>query len=91
VGDERSPADEVSEIVLVNTQEASFEGSGYDIALQIDTAPTSRVNWAADPESEQRSAYDTKLMVDTTPTTRREPTAPPDSGTDSVSAASSDQ
>lgn len=91
MGDERSPADEVREIVLVNTQEPSFEGSRYDAALQIDTTPTSRVDWATDPQSEQRSAYDAKLVVDTTPTTRPEPTAPPDSGTDSVPAASSDE
>jgi hypothetical protein len=89
--DERSPAHEVREIVLVNTEEPCFEGSRYDVALQIDTTPTSRVEWATDPQSEQRSAYDAKLVVDTMPTTRAEPTRSSDSGTDSVPAASSDE
>lgn len=90
MGDE-GPSREVREIVLVQTEQASFEGSGYDAGLTLDTTPTSRVDWAAGQQPEQRSAYDAKMVVDTTPTTRPEPITPPSSLPDGVDAASSDQ
>jgi hypothetical protein len=88
---EENATEEAREIVLVNTQEPSFSGSGYDAGLQIDTTPASRVDWMAGGESESRGAYDARLITDTTPTTRPEPVAPPDTGVDTVSAVSSDQ
>jgi len=81
---------EVQEIVLVQSEKSSFEGSGYDARLSLDTTPTSRVDWAADRQSVQRSAYDAKMIADTTPTTRIEPIAPQSSGTDSLAATSND-
>ena len=95
MGDEGDTND-VSEIVLVNTEEASFQGSSYDASLQVDTTPAARVRWPAEQPSEQRSVYDAKLIVDTTPatlpelTTLPEPTTTSDSGTDGAPVASSD-
>jgi len=77
------------EVTLAGDAEASFEGSGYDAGLSIDTTPTVRPSWPADGEWEQRSAYDKDLIVDTTPMTRPE-SASPSSGTDG-SVASSDE
>jgi len=72
---------EVQEIVLVQTEHASFEGSGYDAGLSLDTTPASRVDWpAAGPPPEQRSAYDAKMIADTTPTSRPEPAEHPSTG-----------
>lgn len=88
---EENVSEEPREIVLVNTQEASFEGSGYDAGLQIDTTPAFRVDRTVGGESESRGAYDARLITDTTPTTRPEPVTPPDSGVGTVSAASSDE
>jgi len=88
-------SDEVREITLVNTDEASFKGSGYDARLILDTTPTSRVDWATDlatdPQSEQRSAYDSTMIIDTTPTMRVEPDPALTDGADAASASSSDQ
>lgn len=84
MGDEDTPR-EVQEIILVQNEQATFEGSGYDSGLSVDTTPTSRVDWAAGPQPEHRSAYDAKMIADTTPTARPEPSAPP--GTDTHSAA----
>jgi hypothetical protein len=75
MGDE-GPSREVREIVLVQTEQASFEGSGYDAGLTLDTTPTSRVDWAAGQQPERRSAYDAKMVVDTTPTTLCVPRIP---------------
>lgn len=82
---------EVREIVLVQSEKPSFEGSGYDAGLSLGTTPTSRVEWATDGQSEQRSAYDAKMIADTTPTTRIEPIAVQNNGTDGLSAAPDDQ
>ncbi len=88
--DNRPSRDEPA-IELVDTQEASFRGSGYDARLVVDTTPTSRVQWTPQqPDSDQRSAYDAKLLVDTTPTARVEPVAAP-SNTEPSSATSNDQ
>jgi hypothetical protein len=88
---DESPSREVREIVLVQTEQASFEGSAYDAGLRPDTTPTSRVDWAIGQQPEQRSAYDAKMVVDTTPTTRPEPITLPSSTTDAMDAAPSDE
>jgi hypothetical protein len=88
---DESPSREVQEVELVQTERASFEGSGYDAGLSLDTTPTSRVDWAADRQLEGRSAYDAKMVVDTTPTARLEPITPPSSGSAVVAADSSDE
>jgi hypothetical protein len=90
MGDEDTPR-EVQEIILVQTVQATFEGSGYDAGLSIDTTPVSRVDWAAGPQPEHRSAYDAKMIADTTPTARPEPPAPPGTGTHGPADTSSGQ
>lgn len=87
---DENPRHEVEEVTLVLTEKATFEGSGYDARLSLDTTPTSRVQWDAEQQSEQRSAYDAMMIVDTTPTTRWEPVTPSCS-TEGASAASSDE
>jgi hypothetical protein len=81
---------EVEEVALVQTEKATFEGSGYDAGLSLDTTPTSRVQWDAERQSEQRSAYDAKMIADTTPTTRWEPVTL-SSGTEGTPVPSSDE
>jgi hypothetical protein len=88
---EESPSREVREVELVQSDQASFEGSSYDAGLSLDTTPVSRVEWNQGPDWEQRSAYDAKMMVDTTPSVRPDAATPPYSGTDSDVTAPSDQ
>jgi hypothetical protein len=85
-----NPPREVREVELVESDQASFEGSSYDAGLSLDTTPTTRVEWDPSREWAGRSAYDAKLMVDTTPAVRPDVVVPPYNSTDGGTAASSE-
>jgi hypothetical protein len=87
---DESPHHEAVHVELVDTQQATFEGSGYDARLVVDTTPTSRVQWNDGPSPEHRSVYDASMITDTSPTARWEPAAS-DSGAENSAAASGDE